>query len=273
MKKINPFLLSTALIAAVVVFPMSISAISLGDLENLNLSQTTTNTENSTTSNTSSSTDNTEATTSTDASLDLGLSSGLNIDDGSMFDLDTDSSAVVNVDQGSTINVDRDSLKDKIGTNTSAVSITSNNVATEEDLRTFASNSLMVDQNLKAMEFTNSSVEVAYQSKGKLLAIFPMKINVVARVNASGEVTIDYPWYHFLLTDTEDDQALRASMENEIKPMIRPNAEADSAMTVSQEAAIAARVHSLFRNNFGDGASTNVTTDTNLNLNSNGSAY
>lgn len=274
MKKINPNILSVALSVSMVVFPMATFAAPLldsssdanvsgsvsSDASNALDAGVNVDLNSSTDSNASSS--NTGAGSSADASLNVGVTGDVNLDNGSGFNLDSDTSSAVNLGEGSSIHMDRDSLEANIESGATASSMTSDRVSTADDLKAFASSSLQNDENLEGMTFSDSSVDVAYKARGRFLAIIPVSLKAVAHVSANGDVSVRYPWYHFLVTG-ENDSKLKTAIEGQIQAMVNSDSNAGTRLTSRQAAAIAARVHSVLRNNYNNqiSASGNATVD------------
>lgn len=252
--------MSVALVASAVVFPIAnISASTLLNTSTGAASETTSaaSTNLSGTSVTGSTNTSVNTTTSNDAMTSSGtVNAGVNTN------TQSDTSSKVNLGSGASIGVDRGDVESD---NTTSI-MTSGQVRTQEDLKAFAESSLRGDANLEGMTFSDSMVDVAYKSKGRFLAIIPMTFTAMARVKADGDVSIKYPWYHFLVT-SEDNANLEASMKSEIQAML--NSSAKGSLTASQEAAIAARVQAILKDNYNATASGNANANARANSNTN----
>lgn len=92
------------------------------------------------------------------------------------------------------------------GSDTSVSPKDSASVATDEDLSVYTTAALRADENIDAVTYNDSDVEVAYYEKGRLLGLFPVTMKATAMVAADGAVAVSYPWYRFLVaTDTNAD--------------------------------------------------------------------
>lgn len=204
---------------------------------------------------------NTSGKGSSESSGSVSGSSDSSVSHEGQFELTSDTSAKLNVAGNEPIHTDRYEMEDENGdasgsTISSGTPMTFDRVSTQEDLRSFISNSLHDDSDLQAMTFTNDDVEVAYASRGKLLAFIPVTLTTTAHVNANGEVTVSHPWYRFLVM--EDSNAdIEASIKAAIGSMIKANGE--GPLSVRQAAAIAARVHEVFKGSYTAEGSANMT--------------
>ncbi len=129
---------------------------------------------------------------------------------------DVEGDADVSVNEGSSVSteemvVTREDLSLEQSSN---VEVSLDGVATEEDLRIYALSAVRADENVNSISFGGDEITVSYKTGGHFIGIIPMDMSVDVRVNQEGEVSLDYPWYGFLVV--KDDADLEASLQAEV---------------------------------------------------------
>ncbi|MDP2641901.1 MAG: hypothetical protein Q8P21_01255 [bacterium] len=190
-----------------------------------------------------------------------GTSSDVNVNVDAGADATVDTSVLMDADvmlEGRAINVTRTEVErdveDEAG---GGVSMESQAVLTNGDLRAYALGAIRSDASVEEMNFTGDSVEVIYKQKGRLLALVPITFNVRAIARADGTVEVRYPWYSFLTVDNREeieaqvkvavDTALRARTVGSVQ------AEGESenpSFTAAEKAAVSSRVHTVLKSTF-----------------------
>lgn len=91
--------------------------------------------------------------------------------------------------------------------------VSSGSVQTDTDLSAFIQGQMTADTNVQEVQASSDGVQVTYKVPGKFLGFIPVQIDTTATVHADGSVSIDYPWYGFLVSTTSD---LQASVESRV---------------------------------------------------------
>ncbi|MDB5266242.1 MAG: hypothetical protein JWN89_57 [Parcubacteria group bacterium] len=247
MKKLHPYVI--AALYAIAVFPLANLGAATLDKSKIQITDWPVQVDAAADTNSNTTpTSNAGSGQGSSGNVSGSSNSSVNMNAGSgRFDLSSDSSARINVSDSEPISIDRGTESQTADTasvsGTSNSSVTFDRVSTENDLRSFMAASLTNDEDLQGMTFTNNAVEVSYKAPGKFLALIPMYLTTTARVDASGDVSVRYPWYSFLVkNDTNTD--LATSIKTEIQSMISANG---GTLTAGQAAAIASRIHAIFK--------------------------
>lgn len=106
----------------------------------------------------------------------------------------------------------------------------SSTVLNDTDLSGFIAAQIKGDTNVDAIQSTSDSVAVTYKVPAKLLGFIPMNVAATAVVNADGSVTVNYPWYGFLLST---DGNLNARVEGAVQSVLGANANGQLSGTVT----------------------------------------
>lgn len=72
---------------------------------------------------------------------------------------------------------------------------------------------VLADDRIEEVEATETETRVRYRSSMKLFGFIPMEREVEARADATGEITIDYPWYRFI-SRVPDDTTIRTAAKD-----------------------------------------------------------
>lgn len=102
------------------------------------------------------------------------------------------------------------------------------NISTRSDLEAYASAAMQEDANMERADFSNTAVSVWYKHPAKLFGVVPMDMTVEATADASGAVTVTYPWYSFLLSATD-----KAEVQSAIEERLSVNISAENSSTFS----------------------------------------
>ncbi len=115
-------------------------------------------------------------------------------------------------------------------------SVTSANVKTRADLSGFVAAQMKSDNNISAVESASDSVAVTYKQKARLFGFIPVTVNATANVDASGNVTLSFPWYAFLMATNKAD--LEANIQNRVDAALDANANANANATVGKNGVV-----------------------------------
>src|SRR3989344_5081613 len=116
-------------------------------------------------------------------------------------------------------------------------------VKSDADLSGYIAAQMKNDENIARVQVSPANVAVTYKQQARFLALVPTTISATAMVDASGDVTVSYPWYSFLF-----------ATENDIKAKLQD------------------RVHAIFDANGSLSAAANTTLNANTDANTNGNA-
>jgi hypothetical protein len=89
-------------------------------------------------------------------------------------------------------------------------------VRSAASLESYAASSVREDDRLESVAMTNDQITMQYRKDARALWVFPTSMQVEVTVAQDGAVSVRYPWYSFLLTDTESRTALEARLAAEV---------------------------------------------------------
>ncbi|HVT74886.1 MAG TPA: hypothetical protein VHD69_00485 [Candidatus Paceibacterota bacterium] len=166
------------------------------------------------------------ASTSVGGSVQNGTDSGAqtNAQTGAETDTNTKINTSARVE---TFSISRDDVK---ATTTEYVAPA--NVTSSADLETYSRGVIMADENVVKISTGDSYVSVWYREPMKVLGILPVSATVKATVDASGEVSVDYPWWHSLFV--KDDTT--ADFQNDLDMTAGVIAKGESSASLSSSA-------------------------------------
>jgi hypothetical protein len=95
-------------------------------------------------------------------------------------------------------------------------------VSTSDQLKTYAAGMMHSNANVESVQSSNSSVSMNYKESGKLFGFIPTMVKVRSTTDANGNVSLSYPWYHFLVST--NDSTLKSDMESSIKSSVSGSA-------------------------------------------------
>lgn len=111
-------------------------------------------------------------------------------------------------------------------------------VRTQAALSGFVAAEMKADANISSVEAASNNVTITYKQPAKLLGFIPVTVNATATVDASGNVTVSYPWYAFLMATNKSD--LEARIQSQVSADVdldaSANAEANADASASAEA-------------------------------------
>lgn len=145
--------------------------------------------------------------------------------------------------------------QDDLSTLGSTTATTAGQVTSVNDLTAFEATSLRADPNVRSISLSQSSVQVSYDEQGQLFGFLPVVMPVTANVDPAGNVTVNYPWYGFLVSANKNalETALNAGVQTNI------STQGLTVLTPSQEAAIAANIITAMKNRYDADSSQNAT--------------
>jgi len=123
--------------------------------------------------------------------------------------------------------------------------MTAADVNTSDDLRSFVQSSMQSDDNISAVSFADNDVSVSYKDHGRLIGFIPVTIDTMVTANADGTITVNYPWYGFLVA--KDRESLQSDLDTNVGAMIRADR---SSWTAHRMAQIAARLSAALKAHF-----------------------
>ena len=81
-------------------------------------------------------------------------------------------------------------------------------VHTSAELKSFVENKGKADANLKSVDVAEGKVTVTYAMPVKFFGFWHTTMNTTASTDVSGNVTIDYPWYHIFMEKSFSAKAM-----------------------------------------------------------------
>jgi hypothetical protein len=107
-------------------------------------------------------------------------------------------------------------------------------VSTGTDLNTYADAAMHSDSNIQNVQLSNTAVAMTYSEPGKLFGFIPVSLSTKAAVDASGNVTVSYPWYHFLVST--NDANLKSDLQARIQSTMDNDASASANAAATNSA-------------------------------------
>lgn len=126
-------------------------------------------------------------------------------------------------------------------------------VKTEADESMYASALAKSDTNVESVSLDKQKVSVAYKTNGKLLGFIPVSVPVKATVYATGETTVNYPWYTFM-TKTNFKNGMQ--LDADVRAMVSGSEE--MMLSSGERAVLAQRLYYALKANLSAQASGSV---------------
>jgi len=111
-------------------------------------------------------------------------------------------------------------------------------VTTEDSLRAYAESTLRANESIDAVEMDGEGMVVRYRQPARFLGFIPGHMPVTVNVTNDGAVSVDYPWYAFLMTTDTDRADFESRLASEIGAAFDASGEAmaNAMLTVNAEA-------------------------------------
>ena len=126
-------------------------------------------------------------------------------------------------------------------------------VRTHADLSGYVAGQMKADSNISSVSAASDSVEMSYKQHAKLFGFIPVTVDAKATVDGSGNVSVSYPWYAFLMatnkSDLEADIQSRVSTDLNVAVSSSGQASAESAARLSadEQARVVAAVKAVMQ--------------------------
>lgn len=108
-------------------------------------------------------------------------------------------------------------------------------VQSKAEFESFVRNLIYTDERVRKISSDEESVSLIYAEEGELLGFIPITLGVKTRVDAEGNVDVDYPWYSFLTTKASEN--LKTILEEEIEVYFAGNENEEVETSVSTSTA------------------------------------
>ncbi len=108
-------------------------------------------------------------------------------------------------------------------------------VKTRAELSGYVAGEMKTDTNITSVEAASDNVSVTYKQSAKLFGFIPVVVDATADVDASGKVTVSYPWYAFLMATNKSD--LETRIQNKVSADVSFDASANAEASAAAEAA------------------------------------
>lgn len=139
-------------------------------------------------------------------------------------------------------------------------------VKTRADLSGYVAGQMKADANLSSVEAASDNVAVMYKQHARLFGFIPVTVNATANVDASGNVTVSYPWYAFLMATNKSDleAKIQSRVTTDLNANVNAQAEAATQLSADAQAKVIAAVQAAMEAEFSAeanasaGASANV---------------
>lgn len=91
-------------------------------------------------------------------------------------------------------------------------------VSSQDDLRAYISAEMAADTDVEAVQTSSDTVSITYREPARLLGFIPVSLRATATVDATGDVSIHYPWYGFLYAKSTGD--LETALEARVRTLV-----------------------------------------------------
>jgi hypothetical protein len=134
-----------------------------------------------------------------------------------------------------TVSVSRADLSD--GAPSAGISAAA--VISTDDLNAYARSTMSSDDNIQRVQASGDDVALSYKERAYFLGFIPASLTATAHADASGEVTVSYPWYGFLFRKPHD--ALQADLQTGVAASMNAlvgSATAQGSLDAGEQAAM-----------------------------------
>jgi hypothetical protein len=183
--------------------------------------------------------------------VNVGVSGNANSNGGSSASDTSGSSGSSDVSANSNTDLSAPLIVTRADVDSNAVtasSATADSVRTKDDLSGYVAAQMKSDANVSSVDTASDHVALTYKEPAKLFGFIPVTIDTTATADASGNVTISYPWWAYLATkDNADVQAkvqdgVNATLGTNASATANANAQASAQLTAAQQAKLIASI-------------------------------
>ena len=137
-------------------------------------------------------------------------------------------------------------------------------VHSDSDLSGYIAAQLQSDDNISQVATASDTVAVTYAQHAKLFGFIPVTVDATADVDASGNVTVHYPWYAFFASTNKAD--LEAKVQDRVNAQLgthgsvgaNASAQASEKLSADAQAKIVAAVKAAMQDELNADASANA---------------
>lgn len=183
--------------------------------------------------------------------IQLGASSKTQVGVGQAVGVEVGSSASTGADiqmeetvEAEAVILERSSLEESASTTTVAIGF----VQDRADLEAYAKVAMRSDEHIKAVESSGERVRMTYDKNARLFGFIPVVVVVHVEVDSEGNVSLQYPWYGFLLR--KDDMAIETALSSAAKATIDAHASVQAGMSPKLQATLLAELHAVLKTAF-----------------------
>lgn len=165
-----------------------------------------------------------QADVSADANADAGTATDANAT--------AESAAEIVVDPGLSFRFGREDLDES----TEYTVVAADSVRSAAALESYAAATVRNDARVESLALEDNRFEMAYRKPARFLWIIPASMTIRAETDAQGNVSVDYPWYAFLMSTGESRADLEARLAAEIEVLQNDTASAEVSATTTTTA-------------------------------------
>lgn len=163
-----------------------------------------------------------------DVSADANTDAGTDTESGAA----AESTAEIVVDSGLNFRFGREDLDES----TEYTVVAADSVRSAAALESYAAATVRNDARVESLALEDNRFEMAYRKPARFLWIIPASMTIRAETDAEGNVSVDYPWYSFLMSTGESRADLEARLAAEIEVLQNDTASAAVAATTTTTA-------------------------------------
>lgn len=114
-------------------------------------------------------------------------------------------------------------------------------VHSEADLKLFIRAQANEDKNIKEVQVASGTVKIVYDEPVEFFGVINMTVPTEVSVDAQGNITVEYPWYHIFMKK----HFTRSSIQADIASSIAQESTTPVALTATSSTAVNSRVTAL----------------------------
>ncbi len=147
---------------------------------------------------------------------------------------DTDMSASSDTGSATGFSLTRSQMNDDTEYTVSSAS----SVRSIANLESYAASTIRKDERLESVEVKDDSLLLSYRKDTRFLGFLPGSMRAHVTVDASGDVSVRYPWYAFMMSTTESSSDLEARLDSELALMSGSMASLEEDVSTSEDDAM-----------------------------------
>lgn len=121
-------------------------------------------------------------------------------------------------------------------------------VSSSGDLSAYVRSLITSDENVSKVSSTDDHVSVWYAEPAKFLGVVPMTVDIEATVDASGNVSVGYPWWYGMFVRDNSSTQLQSDLESTAGVIAR--GEGGATLSSSAKARLVNALYSIMKSRY-----------------------